>query len=436
MTQIDKARTGESSPELLKACANEGLDAEHLRKNLAQGFSVLPKNRLHSLDFPKLIGKDCPVKVNVNIGTSKGYSSQTEEMAKAKISFEYGTDAIMILSTWGDLRGMRKELVELSPVPVGSVPIYDAAVKAFTENRKVIDFSEKDFLEMVLMHAEDGIDFMTIHVGITKDVLKKVKNSERILKVVSRGGAIVSGWMISNGLENPFYRNFDEILSIAKDYDVTLSLGDGMRPGAVADGTDPQQIEELFVLGELVEKARKAGVQVMVEGPGHLYLDQIEMNVKLAKRLTYDAPFFVLGPLVTDCAPGYDHIVGAIGGALAAYHGADFLCYVTPAEHVSLPDAEDVKEGLIVSKIAAQSANSARNFNTSVEKEILMAKARKAFDWEKEYALSVDKGEKARSLRERRPYDGEGCSMCGPFCALKILEDSFGKEDKDTAEQD
>ncbi|MBN2363298.1 phosphomethylpyrimidine synthase ThiC [candidate division WOR-3 bacterium] len=428
MTQLECARKGERSPELIMACRQEGLDEVLMSGHIAEGFAVLPKNRLHEIKSPKIIGKDCPVKVNVNIGTSKGYSSSEDEMKKADLAFKYGTDAIMILSTWGDLRQMRRELVGASPVPVGSVPIYDAAVKAFKENKKVIDFSEKDFLDMVVMHAEDGIDFMTIHVGITRDVLKKINNSKRILKVVSRGGAIVSGWMISNGRENPFYRNFDEILSIAKEYDVTLSLGDGMRPGAVADGTDPQQIEELFVLGELVERSRAAGVQVMVEGPGHLYLDQIEMNVKLAKRLTFEAPFFVLGPLVTDCAPGYDHIVGAIGGAVAACHGADFLCYVTPSEHVCLPDIEDVKQGLIISKIAAQAANSSRGYKRAVEREIEMARSRKVFDWEKQYSLSVDTGEKARSLRERRPYDGEGCSMCGPFCAIKILEDSFQKK--------
>lgn len=422
MTQLQQARENKITDEMRRTAEYEVVDPEVIRQLIADGFAVLPKNIKHDIDTPRVIGKNLDVKVNVNIGTSKDYSSFEEEIVKAKIAFKYGTDAIMILSTWGDLRGMRRKIVELSPVPVGSVPIYDAAVRSYRENKKVIDFSEGDFIEMFKEHAEDGIDFMTIHVGVTTDVVKRLKKTERILKIVSRGGSIVSGWMLENKLENPFYSHFDEILSIASEYDITLSLGDGMRPGAFIDGTDDLQLEELFVLGELVKRSRAAGVQVMVEGPGHLPIDQIEMNVRLAKTITDDAPFFVLGPIITDCAPGYDHIVSAIGGAIASMHGTDFLCYVTPAEHISLPTAEDVKEGLIVSKIAAQAVNASRKRKRAYQREKKMAVARKEFNWDEQMKLSIDKGEKLKQYREKRPYSEEGCSMCGPFCAIRIVE--------------
>jgi len=422
LTQLQQARENKITNEMRRTAEYEVVDPEVIRQLIADGFAVLPKNIKHNIDTPRVIGKNLDVKVNVNIGTSKDYSSFEEEIVKAKVAFTYGADAIMILSTWGDLRKMRREIVELSPVPVGSVPIYDAAVRSYRENKKVIDFSEGDFIEMFKEHAEDGIDFMTIHVGVTNDVVKRLKKTERILKIVSRGGSIVSGWMLENKLENPFYSHFDEILSIASEYDITLSLGDGMRPGAFVDGTDDLQLEELFVLGELVKRSRAAGVQVMVEGPGHLPIDQIEMNVRLAKTITDDAPFFVLGPVVTDCAPGYDHIVSAIGGAIASMHGTDFLCYVTPAEHVSLPTAEDVKEGLIVSKIAAQAVNASRKRKRAYQREKKMAIARKEFNWDEQMKLSIDKGEKLKQYREKRPYSEEGCSMCGPFCAIRIVE--------------
>jgi len=428
LTQLQQARENKITDEMRKTAEYEKVDPEVIRQLIADGSAVLPKNIKHDVDAPKAVGKNLDVKVNVNIGTSMDYSSFEEEIVKAKVAFKYGTDAIMILSTWGDLRKMRREIVELSPVPVGSVPIYDAAVRSYRENKRVIDFSEGDFIEMFKEHAEDGIDFMTIHVGVTSDVVKRLKKTERILKIVSRGGSIVSGWMLENKLENPFYSHFDEILSIASEYDITLSLGDGMRPGAFVDGTDDLQLEELFVLGELVKKSRAAGVQVMVEGPGHLPIDQIEMNVRLAKKITDDAPFFVLGPLVTDCAPGYDHIVAAIGGAIASMHGTDFLCYVTPAEHVSLPTAEDVKEGLIVSKIAAQAVNASRKRKRAYEREKKMAVARKEFNWNEQMKLSLDKGEKLKQYREKRPYSEEGCSMCGPFCAIRIVDKYFDGE--------
>jgi phosphomethylpyrimidine synthase len=422
MTQIELARRGILSNELMHCSKSEGIEPEKLRRLVADGLVVIPKNKYHKMAKPTAIGGGLSVKINANIGTSVGYSSFEEEIEKLRVAVESGADTVMILSTWGNLSGMRKELLKESPIPVGSVPIYDSAVLAFKEKKNVVDFSESDFIKMVLQHAEDGIDFMTIHVGITKRVLEKLKTSKRILKVVSRGGSIIVGWMIKNGKENPFYTNFDEILKIAKEYDITLSLGDGMRPGAVVDSTDIQQIEELFYMQELVERANAEGVQVMLEGPGHVPLNEIEMNVKLMKNVGLGRPIFMLGPLPTDRGVGHDHIVGAIGGALAGYYGCDFLCYVTPAEHVGLPDAAEVKEGIIASKIAAAVANVARGIPMAIELEREMAVARRDFDWNKIFELAIDP-ERAMKKHKSMNYKEDGCSMCGPFCAIKITSE-------------
>jgi phosphomethylpyrimidine synthase len=426
MTQLESARAGLITKEM-KYCAEfEGIELEKLRKLVAEGKVVIPRNKLHNLKRPIAIGEQMTVKVNANIGTSVGYSSLEEELEKLEAALHAGADAVMVLSTWGNLSEMRKEIVKRSPVPVGSVPIYDSAVKAYTEKRNVVDFSEKDFINMVLQHAEDGIDFMTIHVGITKRVLEKLKNSRRILKIVSRGGSIIAGWMIKNNKENPFYEHFDEILQIAREYDITLSLGDGMRPGAIADSTDPQQLEELFFMQELVLKAYDAGIQVMLEGPGHVPLNEIELNVKLMKKIGLGRPIFLLGPLPTDRGVGYDHIVSAIGGALAGYYGCDFLCYVTPAEHVGLPDAEEVKEGVIAARIAAIVADVARGNQRAIKLEEEMARARRDFDWDKMFKLAIH-AERAQKKFEKMKYTEDGCSMCGPFCAIKITKD-FAEE--------
>ncbi len=422
MTQLEMARKSQISPEMATCAQYEAVDVKEIIEKLALGKAVIPKNKIHKISRPLIVGEGFSVKVNANIGTSLGYSSLEEEIEKLKAAIDAGADSIMILSTWGNLKEMRRILVNMSPLPVGSVPIYDSAVLSYKSGKNVVDFSEKDFIDMVKSHAEDGIDFMTIHVGITKNVLEKIKNNQRILKIVSRGGAIVTGWMIKNNKENPFYEYFDEILSIAREYDVTLSLGDGMRPGAILDATDPQQLEELFVMRELVERAWEKGVQVMLEGPGHVPLNDIEMNVKLMKKVGKGAPIFLLGPLPTDRGVGYDHIVSAIGGALAAYHGADFLCYVTPSEHVSLPTAEDVKEGVIASKIAATIADVARGNKRALELEKQMAIARNKFDWEKMFELAIH-SEKAKNYLKKRPYEEKGCSMCGPFCAIKITNE-------------
>lgn len=422
MTQMDYAKKNMPTKEM-ELCANvEEVDVKIIMEKIAQGKAVLPKNKNHMLEKPVVIGEGFSVKVNANIGTSMGYSSLEEEIEKMDVAIDAGSDTIMVLSTWGDLREMRREIVRLSPVPVGSVPIYDSAVKSFKEKRNVVDFSEKDFINMFLEHAEDGIDFMTIHVGINKKVLEKIRNSKRTLKIVSRGGSIIVGWMIKNNKENPFYEHFDEILDIAKEYDITLSLGDGMRPGAIVDATDSQQLEELFEMSELVERCHEKGVQVMLEGPGHVPLNDIEMNVKLMKKVGKGAPIFLLGPLPTDRGVGYDHIVSAIGGALAGYYGCDFLCYVTPAEHVSLPTIEDVKEGVIASKIAATIADVARGNRKALRMEKQMAHARANFDWENMFKYAIYSDKASKKYKER-PYEDKGCSMCGPFCAIKIAQE-------------
>ncbi|WP_448376061.1 phosphomethylpyrimidine synthase ThiC [Fervidobacterium sp.] len=427
MTQLDIAKNGVLTNELIRCAEIEEIEVDKLRRLVAEGVVVIPKNKLHNVKKPVAIGSGLSVKVNANIGTSVGYSSIQEEIEKLKVALDAGADTVMVLSTWGNLSEMRRVLVKESYVPVGSVPIYDSAVKAFNEKKNVVDFSESDFIDMVLQHAEDGVDFMTIHVGITKRVLEKSKNSKRIMKIVSRGGAIIAGWMIKNNKENPFYKNFDEILKIAKEYDITLSLGDGMRPGALVDATDVQQLEELFYMQELVEKAYAEGVQVMLEGPGHVPLNEIEMNVKLMKKIGLGRPIFLLGPLPTDRGMGHDHIVSAIGGALAGYYGCDFLCYVTPAEHIGLPDVSEVREGVIASKIAATVADVARGLPKALRLEKQMAIARRNFDWTEMFKLAID-GEKSKKKYEAMNYTDEGCSMCGPFCAIKVTRDYM--EDK------
>ena len=430
MTQVESAKNGIIT-EQMKICAEkEGVVIEKIVNSLISGTAVIPCNKNHhSLISPSIVGKGYLVKVNSNIGTSMGYVNLNEELEKLKVSIESRADSVMDLSTWGDLKTIRREIISKSTVPIGSVPVYGAAVKAVEEERNVVDFSEDDFIDMVLEHAEDGIDFMTIHAGLTSRVMDVVKKSKRVVKIVSRGGSIIAGWMFKNNKENPFYAHFDRILEIAKKYDITLSLGDSLRPGAIVDSTDSPQISELIVLGELVERAREANVQVMVEGPGHIFIDQIEANMVLEKSICKEAPFFVLGPIVTDIAPGYDHITSAIGGAIAGMHGADFLCYVTPSEHLRLPDIEDVRIGTIVTRIAAHAADLAKRNPIALARDIEMSKARKSFNWEKQFEISIDP-ETAKKSYSRRKIDTEkGCSMCGPFCAIKITEEYLEKEE-------
>ena len=418
---------------LKRVAAAESIAVETLAGLVARGLVVIPFNPNHSPARPAGIGKSLRTKVNVNIGTSRDFPLLSDELRKVKISLEYGADALMDLSTGGNLRTIRKAILARTPVPLGTVPIYQAAVKAIDRGATIVDMTEDDLFEAIESQAREGVDFMTVHCGLTMKAIDRLKQQGRVADVVSRGGAFHLAWMLHNGKENPFYARFDRLLEIARRFDVTLSLGDGLRPGSILDATDRPQIEELLTLGELVKRARGAGVQVMVEGPGHVPLDQVEMNVRLEKRVCHGAPFYVLGPLVTDIAPGYDHIVSAIGGAVAAAAGADFLCYVTPAEHLGLPTDDDVREGLIASRIAAHAADIVKGVPGAIERDLELARARKRLDWETQRKLSIDPA-KFAAVRKRRKTRSKACSMCGDFCAMRIVGeflDSGGKADGD-----
>ncbi len=422
MTQLDSARRGEITPEIRRVAQQEGVEEEKLRRRVASGRVVILKN-VEGSAAPLGIGEGLRVKINANVGTSPEYVDVEAELEKAKIAIKHGAHTIMDLSTGGDLPSIREEMLRLG-VPLGTVPVYEAATLTERKGKAVVDMSPDVFFNVVEAQARQGVDFMTIHAGITLEALERLKNQQRVAGIVSRGGAIMAAWMKHNQQENPFFSDYDYLLEIAKEYDVTLSLGDALRPGSIADATDRVQIQELIILGELVERAREAGVQSMVEGPGHVPLNQIEANIVLQKSLCKGAPFYVLGPLVTDVAPGYDHITAAIGGAIAALAGADFLCYVTPAEHLALPDKEDVKLGVIASRIAAHAADLARGID--VEWDRAMSEARFNLDWEKQFELCIDP-EKAREYRNRRkPKKAtEACSMCGSFCAMKLSGSLF-----------
>jgi phosphomethylpyrimidine synthase len=370
------------------------------------------------------IGEGLTVKVNVNIGTSRDMTSLEDELEKARIALKYGADTIMDLSTGGDIDEIRRSMLKEVDVPLGTVPIYQTGLKA-ARRSAVVDMDEDDLFNGIEMHAKDGVDFMTVHCGITRESVEWLKRSRRVTDVVSRGGSFLTAWIIHNERENPLYENYDYLLELAQEYDFTISLGDGLRPGSIHDATDGPQIQELIILGNLVRRAREKDVQAMVEGPGHVPMDQIAANVSVEKTICDGAPFYVLGPLVTDIAPGYDHIAGAIGGAIAAHYGADFLCYVTPSEHLSLPMVEDVKEGLIASKIAAHAADLTRG--RGWERDLAMSRARKALDWEAMYREAIDP-DKARTYRARgSTAEEEGCSMCGDVCAIKLLKDYLEK---------
>jgi len=413
---MEEARKGVTP--LIKAIAErEHMSEEFVRNGIASGRIVVPCNPIHDPE-PVAIGEGMSVKVNVNLGTSRDLVCLETELDKLKVALKYGADAIMDLSTGGDIDAIRKRMIRECPVIIGSVPIYQTGLVAARKNA-VVEMTEDDIFNGIERHAKDGMDFMTVHCGITKESVAWLKSSERRMDVVSRGGSFLTAWILHNEKENPLYENFDYLLDLARKYEFTLSLGDGFRPGCIDDATDAAQISELMTLGRLVKRCREAGVQAMVEGPGHVPIDMIESNMVLEKSMCYGAPFYVLGPLVTDIAPGYDHIVGAIGGAMAAKAGADFLCYLTPAEHLSLPDANDVREGLIASKIAAHVGDMIRGKNKDLDTK--MANARKALDWESMFDVCLDP-EKARKYRERGCTKLEdGCSMCGDVCAVKIV---------------
>lgn len=417
-TIMEQARKG-VTPLIEAVAEKEGLEPEFVRRGVASGRIVIPCNPIHD-PHPCGIGEGLSIKINANVGTSRDRVDLAEELEKVAVSLRYGADAVMDLSTGGDIDVIRRAILDACPVPVGTVPIYQIGLTA-ARRGALVDMDEDDMFRGIETHAKDGVDFMTVHCGITKESVAWVKRSGRITDVVSRGGSFLTAWILHNDMENPLYENFDYLLEMAREYEFSLSLGDGFRPGCIHDATDGAQLSELMTLGSLVKRCREAGVQSMVEGPGHVSLDMVETNMRIQKSVCDGAPFYVLGPLVTDIAPGYDHIVGAIGGAVAAWHGADFLCYLTPAEHLSLPTVDDVREGVIASKIAAHVGDLARG--RGHERDLTMARARKALDWETMFRTSVDP-EKARRYRERGvTKEEEGCSMCGDVCAIKIVSE-------------
>lgn len=422
---MSEASRGKTTKEAKQVAKREEISVEKLTNIIAKGRVVIPFNPIHSPE-PIGIGEGLRVKVNANIGSSMDRADIDEEVEKARIAERYGADTIMDLSTGGDVDAIRMEILKEVNLPLGTVPIYQAAIKAIDRHGSIVDMRSDDLFNSIRAHAKDGVDFMTVHCGITRHSLEKLKIANRVGGVVSRGGSFLVAWMLHNKEENPLYAEYDYLLELAKEYDFTLSLGDGLRPGAIADASDMPQLQETIVLGELVKRARKAGVQSMVEGPGHLPLNQIEANVRMEKSLCDGAPFYVLGPLVTDIAPGYDHITGAIGGALAGWLGADFLCYVTPSEHLALPTREDVGQGVVASKIAAHSADLARGRDLSIDRE--MSSARSDLDWEKQLSLAIDP-QLARQIREERvPKNEKTCTMCGELCALKLTKQFLENE--------
>lgn len=424
MTQITEAKKGNLTEEMKIVAKNEEISTNKILNGVANGRIVIPKN-VNSNTKVCGIGESLRTKINANIGSSSKIEDIDLELKKAKIAVEYGADAIMDLSTGPDLLKFRKKISEEVDVPIGTVPIYEAGVLTLSKNKDIIDMDEDDIFNAIENQAKEGIDFMTLHCGITSDLVDKLQKHKRVMGIVSRGGTFLASWILHNKQENPLYENYDYLLEIANEHDITLSLGDGLRPGCLSDATDIPQIQELVTLGTLVKRAREKDVQTMIEGPGHVPLNQIQSNMEIQKTLCYGAPFYVLGPIVTDLAPGYDHISSAIGGAIAASKGADFLCYVTPAEHLSLPNLEDVKEGVIASKIAAQAADVANGLNTAWKKEKAMSDARRNFDWEKQFELAFDKT-KPRLYRDKcKLDDNEMCAMCGEYCAVKIAKDDF-----------
>jgi phosphomethylpyrimidine synthase len=425
VTQLEIARKGRISPEMKSVAEYEGVSPELIRQGIAAGNTVIPANRRHKLSRYCGIGKGLKVKVNANIGTSSDHSDVEVELEKLRTCIECEADTVMDLSTGGDLKAIRRAIIKECTIPIGTVPIYQAGIDAIKTRGAMVNMTADDIFDAIEDHAKDGVDFVTVHCGVTRASIERLKRQGRLTDIVSRGGALLLGWILHNDQENPLYEEYDRLLEIARKYDVTLSLGDGLRPGSVADATDRAQVEELIILGELVERAWKAGVQVMVEGPGHVPLNQIVTNIQLQKSLCKGAPFYVLGPLVTDIAAGYDHITGAIGGALAAMAGADFLCYVTPSEHLGLPDVDDVRDGVIASRIAAHAADIAKGTPGAIEQDIKMSTARKKLDWNEQLKLAIDP-KKARCVHEQRTTSGDACSMCGGMCAMKLVSEYLG----------
>ncbi|MDH5754761.1 MAG: phosphomethylpyrimidine synthase ThiC [Candidatus Bathyarchaeota archaeon] len=424
-TQMEAAKKGRITEEMRIVAKNEKESPQSIRQRLAEGTVIITRNVQHENVHPIGIGKGLRTKINANIGTSPDLCDFDLEIEKAKIAVKYGADTIMDLSISGDLNKIRRTILKIVNVPVGTVPIYQTAIEVAKKKGSIMHMTEDDIFNTIEKHAKDGVDFMTVHCGVTQQIVKRLAKHPRLMGIVSRGGTFLAAWILHHNKENPLYANYDYLLEIAAEYDFALSLGDGLRPGCIFDSTDWPQVQELLTIGELVERARAANVQAMVEGPGHLPLNDIEANVQLEKSICKDAPFYVLGPVVTEIAPGYDHIVGAIGGAIAGLAGADFLCYLTPSEHLGLPTLEDVKEGVIATKIAAHAVDIVKLGFKVATRDLAMAKARANLDWKKQIENALD-SEKAVKIRGRvKLKSPETCSMCSEYCAIKILKEAL-----------
>ncbi len=426
--QMKAAKMGQITEEMRIAAKEEDESPKKICRRIATGRIVITRNMERENVIPLGIGEGLRTKINANVGTSADLCDLNLEVEKAKIAVNYGADTVMDLSTSGNLDEIRRTILKAVDVPIGTVPIYQTAIETIKDKEAIIHMDEDDIFNTIEKHAKDGVDFMTVHCGVTQQIVKRIAKHPRLMGIVSRGGTFLAAWILHHNKENPLYANYDYLLEIAKKYDFALSLGDGLRPGCIFDATDWSQIQELLTIGELVERAREADVQAIVEGPGHVPLDQIESNIQLEKSICNGAPFYVLGPVVTEIAPGYDHIVGAIGGTLAGLAGADFLCYLTPAEHLGLPTLEDVKEGVIVTKIAAHAVDIVKLGAKASARDLAMAKARANLDWRKQIENALD-SEKAKQIRGRiKLKSAETCSMCSQYCAIKILREALKAE--------
>lgn len=428
MTQVEAARTGKVTDEMAAVAEAEGRPTQYIREGVAGGTIVIPVNELRRGKHAVGIGAGLRTKVNANIGSSSDEADMAFELEKLNAAVEAGTDAVMDLSTGGDIEAIRKAVIEASPVTVGTVPVYETAIRAIRSQRPMVEMTGDEILATIEDHLASGVDFITVHCGVTLDSLRRLEECGRLTDVVSRGGSFMLEWMHYNGRENPLYERYDDLLDIARKYDATLSLGDGLRPGSLEDATDLLQVSELVTIGELVLRANRAGVQAMVEGPGHVPLGEVEANVTMQKKVCRGAPFYVLGPIVTDISAGYDHIAAAIGGAVAAAAGADFLCYVTPSEHIRLPDVHDVREGVVALRVAAHAGDIAKGIPGAREWDLAMSRARQALDWDRMLDLAVYPP-RAKELRDSSPpSDSELCTMCGEFCAMKKMKKVVKKE--------
>lgn len=422
MTLLESAKKHRITPEIREAAILEKRSNDFILDNIAKGQIVIPKNNLKKIKKICAIGTGLRTKVNANIGTSPEHTNIRKEIDKLKTAVFYGADTVMDLSIGGNVIKTLVEIIRHASVPVGTVPIYQAALEAARDKKSIVQMTARDLLKVIQLQAKMGVDFMTIHAGVTMETIQRLQKQGRMLDIVSRGGSFLLEWMAYNQEENPLFRYFDQVLDIAYKYDITLSLGDGLRPGSIIDTTDRAQVQELIILGELAKKSKDRGVQVIIEGPGHLPISDIEANVILEKKLCNNAPFYVLGPLITDVALGYDHITAAIGGAIAAMHGADFLCYVTPSEHLRLPNIEDVRLGVIASRIAAHAADIAKNIPGSIEWDIKVSRARKKRSWQQQFKLSMDKNRAKEYRKQSKPQHSDVCTMCGDYCSMKIVE--------------